>query len=74
MWDAMLDYEVRRRELVRQFEYARLVHEASAGSTWSRRARRRASAVLRAVAARLSGPATASGGSAWVPLLEELCR
>ena len=74
MWDVMLTYETRRRELIRESEYAWMAREASAHSHWDRRARRRASAALRRVAARLAAPPTASAGPRWIPLLDELCR
>ncbi len=76
MWDAMLIYEVRRRELARTSEYAWLAREAHLGSRRDRSslARRRVSALLLALGARLAGPPANGGGSRWVPLLEELCR
>ena len=76
MWDVMLDYEVRRRELARQRQYAWLAREANRCARIRRGAslRGRLSALLLALGTRLAPQPAGNLGAGWTPLLEDLCR
>ncbi|HET9016491.1 MAG TPA: hypothetical protein VFN57_12910 [Thermomicrobiaceae bacterium] len=76
MWDVMLDYEVRRRELARQRQYAWLAREANRCARIRRGAslRGRLSALLLALGTRLAPRPSRKPAVGWAPLLEDLCR
>lgn len=78
MWDAMMQFEIRRQELIRETAYAHLLRELDLGSRRSAFAKRRLSARLRAMADRLATSSDPTNPSVitidWNPLLKDLCR